>query len=174
MNPDLKHCSICAQDLPVGDFGICRARKDGRNLYCMRCIREKVKASRQTLREYKAVNKRRLERIEAQLYAEPEVVPITIIKRETPVDRVREAIKAGYQTQREIAQQTKLTVDQVGEALATLMLWNKEIKSAMVGETRIYFFPESKPEPVVNRKPDVPSGFSRISAIMPERKRAVG
>jgi hypothetical protein len=38
--PDVKHCPICTQELPISEFGICRARKDGRNLYCKSCIRK--------------------------------------------------------------------------------------------------------------------------------------
>lgn len=172
MNPDtLKHCPICNNDLPVGEFGICRARKDGRNLYCRGCIREKVTASRKVLKEYKAANKRRLERVQSQPFQELEAVAPIVSRQETPVDRVRRAIREGHQAQREIAQQTKLTIDQVGDALTTLLLWNKEIKSEMVNESRIYFFPE-KSEPVVNRKPDVPSGFHCLYELGPGRKRA--
>src|SRR5882762_8910266 len=53
-----KYCPICAQDLPLSEFGVCRARKDGRNLYCKSCIRKKVTDSRRALKEYRSARKR--------------------------------------------------------------------------------------------------------------------
>src|SRR5215204_2572423 len=58
LSPQIKHCPICSQDLPISEFGICRARKDGRNLYCKSCIRHKVTQSRRALKEYKTARKR--------------------------------------------------------------------------------------------------------------------
>src|SRR5947207_1620665 len=51
--PDTKFCPICSQDLPVSEYGVCRARKDGRNLYCKSCIRKKVSDSRKAFKAYK-------------------------------------------------------------------------------------------------------------------------
>src|SRR5258708_8149773 len=50
---ELKKCPRCEESLPLSEFGVCRARKDGLNLYCKRCIRQKIAQSRQALREYK-------------------------------------------------------------------------------------------------------------------------
>ena len=50
---ELKRCPRCEESLPLSEFGVCRARKDGLNLYCKRCIRQKIALSRQALREYK-------------------------------------------------------------------------------------------------------------------------
>src|SRR5216684_2170282 len=50
---ELKRCPRCEEALPLSEFGVCRARKDGLNLYCKRCIRQKISLSRQALREYK-------------------------------------------------------------------------------------------------------------------------
>lgn len=171
MNPDLKHCPICTQDLPVGAFGFCRARKDGRNLYCKSCIREKVNTSRRNLKEYKGARKRFLEaRIEAQLE-----VPIRILEREYPIDKVRNAIRSGFNTQKLICRETKLAKDVVTDLIADLLLWKREIKSVMVGETRIYFFVEqSEPLPIPERKPAVLAPYHEIEELMPGRKRAVG
>src|SRR5690348_12924827 len=52
-NP-MKHCPRCNRDLPLSEFGICRARRDGLNLYDKHCIREKIRISRQLKREMKA------------------------------------------------------------------------------------------------------------------------
>ena len=53
-----KNCPICSQQLPLSEFGVCRARKDGRNLYCKSCIRKKVTDSRRALKEYRSARKR--------------------------------------------------------------------------------------------------------------------
>src|ERR1700724_3161030 len=50
---ELKRCPRCEESLSLSEFGVCRARKDGLNLYCKRCIRQKIAQSRQALREYK-------------------------------------------------------------------------------------------------------------------------
>ncbi|HEU4476974.1 MAG TPA: hypothetical protein VFR80_00570, partial [Pyrinomonadaceae bacterium] len=54
----VKQCPICSKDLPISEFGICRARKDGHNLYCKSCIRQKVTQSRRALKEYKSARKK--------------------------------------------------------------------------------------------------------------------
>jgi hypothetical protein len=51
---ELKRCPRCEESLPLSEYGVCRARKDGLNLYCKRCIRQKIALSRQALREYKS------------------------------------------------------------------------------------------------------------------------
>ena len=61
----------------------------------------------------------------------------------SPVERVREAIKKGARTQREIAQETRLGKDEIGDALANLLLWTREIKTQVVDNTRHYFLNES-------------------------------
>lgn len=68
MTMETKKCPLCpergAQE--IDKFGICRARKDGRNLYCMKCINKKIGDHRTALREYKAKQKaRKAERLES-------------------------------------------------------------------------------------------------------------
>src|SRR5215467_8393619 len=53
--PQVKHCPICSKELPITEFGICRARKDGRNLYCKSCIRKKVTDSRRAQKAYRSL-----------------------------------------------------------------------------------------------------------------------
>ena len=96
----------------------------------------------------------------------------------SPVERVREAIKKGSRTQREIAQETRLGKDEIGDALANLLLWTREIKTQVVDNTRVYFINESAEAvlfrdetPIIPpRKRDVPSSFSAIEGLMPGRK----
>jgi hypothetical protein len=79
--PDVKHCPICTNDLPISEFGICRARKDGRNLYCKSCIRHKVTQSRRALKEYKTARKKYIsQQVEiAQLFS-TDHQPLLIIR----------------------------------------------------------------------------------------------
>jgi len=181
LSPDLKHCPICSQDLPIAEFGICRARKDGRNLYCKSCIRQKVTQSRRALKEYKSARKRYIsQQIEmTELIAGDSAAahyPSKSVSKLSPVERVRDAIRKGSRTQREIAQETKLGKDEIGDALANLLLWTHEIRTQVVGNTRLYFLNEAGEAADLEdsprlpaRKKDVPSSFSCLQGLMPGR-----
>ena len=150
---DLKHCPICNLDLAISEFGTCRARKDGKNLYCRVCINRKVAASRIAFKEYKANRKNRLERQRELLESitESESVPVIAFMKLAPVERVREAIRKGAKTQSEIARDTRLGKDEICDAIANLLLWTKEIKSRVVDDVRIYEInEEAKPERKAN------------------------
>ncbi len=177
---ETKGCPICSQSLPLSEFGVCRARKDGCNLYCKSCIRKKVTSSRQVLREYKSSRKR----FETSQVLDTEVAPGAQpvgrgLCKLSPVERVREAIRKNARTQKEIAQETKLGNDEIGDALANLLLWTHEIRTQIVDTTRMYFINEAldcgplrqddRPR-VPRRKPDVPSSFSALQGLMPGRK----
>ena len=186
LSPRAKQCPICTHVLPLSEFGVCRARKDGRNLYCKGCIRQKVTESRRALRAYKSVR----QQYATQRVLEPgaKVLPDTEtpsvsrhyiarqVSKMTPVERVREAIRNGARTQKEIAHETKLGKDEIGDALANLLLWTREIRTEVVENTRMYFINDSEPmfgeaecptPPVPPRKRDVPSSFSSLQVLMP-------
>jgi hypothetical protein len=180
---DQKQCPICTQHLPLTEFGICRARKDGRNLYCKSCIRKKVTESRRALKEYKTARKRYIsQQVDvAMIYASDgeearaaSPYGCKLTSKLSPVDRVRDAIRRGARTQKEIAQDTKMGKDEIGDALANLLLWTREIRTELVDNTRVYFINES-PESAVTeenlqiprRKRDVPSSFSCLQGLMP-------
>jgi hypothetical protein len=187
--PDAKHCPLCSQMLPLTQFGICRARKDGHNLYCRDCIRKKVSESRRTQKAYKSIR----EQYATHKVLEPDAQPPDEVEnsvdrseqrqliRMTPAERVREAIRNGAKTQKEIAQTTKLGKDEIGDALANLLLWTHEIKTEVTDNTRMYFINEIAPEPVFGqeesepalprRKRDVPSSFSSLQVLMPGNRR---
>ena len=182
-----KHCPICSQQLPLSEFGVCRARKDGRNLYCKSCIRKKVTDSRRALKEYRSARKRYVsqplhESAEAHLNEDGSSSTMfpRVLSRLSPIERVREAIKKGARTQREIAQETRLGKDEIGDALANLLLWTREIRTQTVDNTRFYFISESSeaitaPEQSSNlpqRKRDVASSFSALHGLMPGKKPA--
>jgi hypothetical protein len=169
--PDKKHCPICSLDLVIDEFGLCRARKDGRNLYCKSCIRQKVTQSRRALKEYKSSRKKLM--VENGLLPE-RFGPSGSVCKLSPVDRVRNAIREGHQTQTEIAQRTKLGKDEIGDALANLLLWTKEIRTRFVDNTRIYFFADHQPKSApIQRKPNVQSYYAVLMGLS-ERKRMAG
>src|SRR6185503_19367601 len=148
---DLKRCPRCEESLPLAEFGVCRARKDGLNLYCKRCIRQKIAHSRQALREYKnarikhgspaTAGKSRVT-IDAASGFSPRRIA-RMLRKLSPADRVREAIRCGARTQTEIAQVTKLPKDEVCDALANLLLWTREIRTQVVRHQRMYFVNEA-------------------------------
>jgi hypothetical protein len=180
--PDVKHCPICLKYLPISEFGICRARKDGRNLYCKSCIRHKVTQSRRALKEYKTARKKYIsQQVDiADLFSTDssnatQYSPKSMSKL-SPVERVRDAIRRGSRTQREIAQETKLGKDEIGDALANLLLWTHEIRTQIVDNTRLYYLNDSAEAATVDdgprlpaRKRDVPSSFSSLHGLMPGR-----
>lgn len=177
-SPQLKHCPICSQDLAITEFGICRARKDGRNLYCKSCIRQKVTQSRRALKEYKSARKRYSQQIEMteMIAGDSTHYPSKSVSKLSPVERVRDAIRKGSRTQREIALETKLSKDEIGDALANLLLWTHEIRTQVVGNTRLYFLNEAGEAATLDdsprlpaRKRDVPSSFSCLQGLMPGR-----
>jgi hypothetical protein len=180
-----KICPICLKELRIGEFGVCRARKDGRNLYCKSCIRKKVTESRRALKEYRSARKRYvsqpLSQEQGSFSPDGEAPASTnyprLLSKMTPVERVKEAIRKGARTQREIAQETRLGKDEIGDALANLLLWTREIKTVVVDNTRVYSLNES-PEALLvreeelnvpQRKRDVPSSFSALQGLMPGR-----
>lgn len=179
-----KTCPICCQQLPLSEFGVCRARKDGRNLYCKSCIRKKVTESRRALKEYRSARKRYISRpaeadglVLADGKSPSSARYSRVLSRLSPVERVREAIRKGARTQREIAQETRLSKDEIGDALANLLLWTREIKTEIVDNTRLYSLTETAEaltirEETLNvpqRKRDVPSSFSALQGLMPGR-----
>jgi len=179
---ELKRCPRCEEALPLSEFGVCRARKDGLNLYCKRCIRQKISLTRQALREYKkargkhgstvssdssrltldtktSLNSRRIARM---------------LRKLSPADRVREAIRCGAETQTEIAQITKLPKDEVCDALASLLLWTREIRTQIINHTRRYFVNEAMEDLAkaqgAKRKRSLNPSFSSVGVLMPGRK----
>jgi len=168
-----KKCPRCEKLLPLKEFRKCRAREDGLHLYCKRCLREKIAQSRQALREYK--NQRAFhdgsvkdeEKIQSdanRLFGRRRIE--RMLRKNSPADRVREAIRSGFHTQNEIAQVTKLPKDEVCDALANLLLWTREIRTDVVNHSRMYFLNE-----VTDEMAQLPPATLRH--LMPGRKSSV-
>ena len=98
-----------------------------------------------------------------------------MLRKLSPADRVREAIRCGAHTQKEIAQVTKLPKDEVCDALANLLLWTREIRTQIVRHQRMYFVNEAleelaKSQAVAKRKRSLNPSFSSVGELMPGRK----
>jgi hypothetical protein len=182
---ELKTCPRCEESLPLSEFGICRARKDGLNLYCKRCIRQKIALSRAALREYKnarvkhgtSSSTERARLIDAAGFSPRRIA--RMLRKLSPADRVREAIRCGARTQKQIALVTRLPKDEVCDALANLLLWTREIRTDVINHTRMYFVNEAAQlgkvnETTQNKKKRASSGltssFSSVGVLMPGRK----
>ncbi len=176
---ELKRCPRCEESLPLSEFGVCRARKDGLNLYCKRCIRQKIALSRQALREYKtarskhgAVATKSRVTLDAKSGFSPRRIA-RMLRKLSPADRVREAIRCGAETQSEIVQVTKLPKDEVCDALANLLLWTREIRTQIVRHQRRYFVnevPEEQGKSMARAKRGLTPSFSSVGVLMPGRK----
>jgi hypothetical protein len=181
---ELKRCPRCEESLPLSEYGVCRARKDGLNLYCKRCIRQKIAQSRQALREYKnarikhgatVLPERSRVAIDAKSGFSPRRIA-RMLRKLSPADRVREAIRCGARTQKEIAQVTRLPKDEVCDALANLLLWTREIRTQIVNHTRMYFVNEASEEltrareAVEAKRKRLNPSFSSVPLLMPGRK----
>ena len=176
-------CPICSETDPK-EFGIVRARPSGRSLYCRRCLRVKVKACRDRVRQIKNLKREATRQLAiAARTRNPESVccqhDICYSKRaqgsgaaasepigagsfalDTPDRLVLLAIQMGARTQREIIRQTRLEVDQLGEALATLLLETREIATEVVDDERRYFIRERESAPPACPLPASSPNFS--------------
>jgi hypothetical protein len=180
---ELKRCPRCEESLPLSEFGVCRARKDGLNLYCKRCIRQKIALSRQALREYKKARVKHGGTTASQkdsvsldgktTFSSKRIA--RMLRKLSPADRVREAIRCGAHTQKEIAAVTKLPKDEVCDALANLLLWTREIRTQIVRHQRMYFVNEAleelaKAQGSAKRKRSLNPSFASVGVLMPGRK----
>jgi len=141
-----------------------------------------VTQSRRALKEYKSARKRYItQQVEISELINGDSTNGThytakSLSKLSPVERVRDAIRRGSRTQREIAQETKLGKDEIGDALANLLLWTHEIRTQVVDNTRLYFINDAAEVAGVEetlrlpaRKRDVPSSFSCLHGLMPGR-----
>ncbi|HEX3282214.1 MAG TPA: hypothetical protein VHR36_13350 [Pyrinomonadaceae bacterium] len=140
--------------------------------------------SRRALKEYRSARKRYvnqplLDSADALLNESGNASTMfpRVLSKLSPIERVREAIKKGARTQKEIAQETRLGKDEIGDAIANLLLWTREIRTQTVGNTRLYFITEatealqaSQETNLPRRKRDVPSSFSALHGLMPGKK----
>jgi len=89
---------------------------------------------------------------------------------------VREAIRCGAHTQKEIVQVTKLPKDEVCDALANLLLWTHQIRTQIDRHQRLYFVNEEMEllarahATAPKRSRSLNPSFSSVGVLMPGRK----
>src|SRR5205814_2944225 len=97
-----------------------------------------------------------------------------ILRKLSPADRVREAIRCGAETQTEIAHVTRLPKDEVCDALANLLLWTREIRTQILNHQRKYFVNEVMEElqktTGTKARRGLTPAFSSVAIRMPARK----
>jgi hypothetical protein len=102
-----------------------------------------------------------------------------MLRKLSPEDRVREAVRCGSHTQKEIVQVTKLPKDEVCDALANLLLWTREIRTQIVRHQRMYFINEdmellAKAQAAAQKRSrSLNPSFSSVGVLMPGRKPGV-
>lgn len=134
-----KFCARCKELKRNIEFGRCSDRDDGLNIYCRACIRRKAKEQRDNLRAGGfSVNPRRGPR-KPNVIARARRMDKLDGRRHTRDQIVLDAIRKGARTQAEIVTVTGFHRDDVGDALAELMLWQKRIRTDTVRGVRRYF-----------------------------------
>jgi hypothetical protein len=137
-----------------------------------------VTDSRRALKEYRTARKRHVgQSIDgAMIEGDASGSYPRTLRNMSPIERVRKAVNEGARTQKQIRKAANLSDDEVGDALANLLLWTREIRTVLVDNERQYFVNEvalenaEREESVTpQRKRDVPSSFSALQGLMPGR-----
>jgi hypothetical protein len=145
-----KQCPRCERNLTTSDFGVCRARKDGLNLYCKRCIREKTTAQRVAMCEWRAKQAAKLKERREQAQPEKRPQPAPRLARSpmpltmAPADRVVASLQQyGPLRFRELRSCARVSDDELSDLLPSLMLWEadptKKVHSKNGTGPRVYF-----------------------------------
>jgi hypothetical protein len=178
-------CPICGLDDTQTEFGICRARNSGKNLYCKTCIRAKSNNAREALRSYRKNRRCSLKSAPKPDRNHDGILQGKQIKnRKLPHhERVLGAIHAGARTQKEIlnailpkggttsldVESPRLTqaLDLIGDSLAILLAHPRCIQIETVNGIRVF-------KPVIpQRKADQvsPGSYRSLSGLMSARRR---
>ena len=156
LSSKIKHCPSCSQHLSIDDFGVCRRRPDGHNLYCKSCIRNKGTERRANRRQFNLHHAARLKALAAIPHKQ----------------RVLRVISAGPLTQLQIAKLARLREDEVADAICGLLLWSREISSSGDGLQRVYFLREPEtPRPAVIEDRRRTSSFTDLANVLGPRVR---
>lgn len=115
-------CPRCGCNWPLSEFGIDRARPDGRNLYCKKCIREKVSIHREVKRQWKSAQRK-------------PPVPSTSIWRMkiTSKAKVELAYQKGITDRVAIQRETRIPWEELTDIIADLndaqtIRWNRKLR----------------------------------------------
>lgn len=171
----MKVCPKCSQEEGAVEFGICRSRPDGKNLYCRGCIRARVEVSRALKRAYKAAHKnaaaRRIEVGELPLFV---AAPGAGADRVKPADRVCLALAKEALPYHALQRAARLPEDVFSLAVAKLLLEDRRIVAEGESGCLVYRLadaPKLQAAPV-RKAAKLADGFSRLEALMPGRRKA--
>jgi len=172
-SPARKVCgdSECTVEGPqlLPAFPLCRARPDGRGLYCKACCVRRV-------RRYRAKRKAVLA---AQYAAKPKPAPAQKPPPVAPVSRyplsneVRQAIEQGHATFAAICLRTGERQRNVSDALAHLLLTARSIRMVTRRDgVRLYFLASVPTSPRKAQRPEVEPAlsFSTLHDLMPRQR----
>ena len=164
-------CPLCPEESgpqPIANFGICRKRKTGRNLYCKTCINKKVGKSRVRVRDYHASRKKLLAAAEesgADTTFVRDAFDLRDFKRPL-TQRILSAIELGHHSYENIDRAVRVVGREseyaFGDAIAELLIWRRQIRYEGADDARMYFLREA--EPVVERR-DSAASFSTLGGI---------
>jgi hypothetical protein len=131
---DLKHCPRCEEDLPLMKFSVCRARKDGLNLYCRNCTQEKVADFRRHLAEYRRA------RGEAPKKPRVKVLSRYQLRQMPPPQRILTVLKvSGALEFADLRRATRLSGQQLSDALPHVLGFGLPVASKNGTGPRRYF-----------------------------------
>jgi hypothetical protein len=173
LSAPLKHCPRCEASKPLSAFGIHRARKDGLNLYCKRCIRGKMTESREQRRQWISSHPEGTpipRRTEIVADARRHALRARLVRTLSHPERIVASLKAfGPQTFKQLRYSARIQVDDLSEALIHVV--GHEVISRNGTGPRIYFLkPAPKPiAPLSERLKEPPLSFASIGGIMQPR-----
>lgn len=139
MNEESKTCGRCYIDLPLTEFGIARSRPDGRNLYCKKCVRQKVSAGRAQVRaRWVQIRAREVARKPMEIW-KPTMTETQLRLMRDVNERVLQAIKAGAHSRLEIKEVVGLDWDVVSDSLAHLLFERNVLVTRVADDDRHFF-----------------------------------
>jgi hypothetical protein len=138
---ELKHCPRCEETLPLSEFGVCRSRKDGLNLYCKRCIRQKIADARTQLKDYKRKDPNHGNRNLHVIALTPQGrLNLRRLRKLSHADRVLRSLGiVGTQSFKELRYSCSLTEEQLSEALAHVVGFGLPVGTRNGTDPRVYF-----------------------------------
>lgn len=133
---ELRFCPLCNDLHSISEFGVSRSRSDGLNRYCRKSNRKQAHAFRQRLKDYRGRKRPETTHLLQGTLLAPGV---RVAPSEIRMYRVLRAIKEGARTQDDLTKVSKLLTEEIGIALADLLITRRLIGTRLIGATRIYF-----------------------------------
>jgi len=174
-----KRCPRCEETLPLSQFGVCRSRKDGLNLYCKRCIREKIRLSRASLKDYKRTHPlyRNRENQEAPATLTPQGrLDLRKLRRKlSHSDRIIRALEVvKVQSFKELRFTCRLSEQELSNALADVVGSGLPVGSRNGTEPRVYFLkPKSEVAAQLKADEDREAGKPVTQTAAPYKPREI-